>query len=77
VVEYRGKDIVRKIFEALSGPEGLRLLPDDFRDLCSGATEAQKRRTIADFIAGMTDQYAIEFYIRLFGSEGLTIHKPF
>lgn len=77
VVEYRGKDIVRKIFEALSSPDGLRLLPDDFRVLCSDATEAQKRRTLADFIAGMTDQYAAEFYIRLFGSEGLTIYKPF
>jgi dGTPase len=76
VVEYRGKDIVRKMFDALSGPGGLRLLPDDFRIICEGANRAHQLRTISDFIAGMTDRYAIEFYTRLFGAEGLTIHKP-
>lgn len=76
VVEYRGKDIVKKIFEALSGPGGIRLLPDDFQTVCDGATRAQHLRAISDFIAGMTDRYAIEFYTRLFGAEGLTIHKP-
>jgi dGTPase len=77
VVEYRGKDIIRKIFDAIAGPGGLRLMPDDFQALCEGGTEAHHLRVIADFIAGMTDRYAIEFYVRLFGAEGLTIHKPF
>lgn len=76
VVEYRGKDIVKSIFEALSESDGVRLLPADFRALCKGANVVSKHRTICDFIAGMTDRYAIEFYSRLFGATNLTIHKP-
>ena len=64
VVEFRGKDIVKKIFDALSGPNGLLLLPDDFQTMCDGATKTQHLRTMTDFIAGITDRYAIEFYVR-------------
>jgi dGTPase len=76
VVEYRGKDIIKKIFGAIEAAHGERLLPEDFRAAYSNGSVEQKRRTICDFIAGMTDRYAIEFYTRLFGAEGLTIHKP-
>ena len=77
VVEYRGKDIVKAIFDALDGENGIHLLPDDFRLICKGAAEIVKMRTICDFIAGMTDRYALEFYSRLHGANILTIHKPF
>jgi dGTPase len=40
-----------------------RLLPDEFR---ARAGEAGLERTIADYIAGMTDRYAIQEYRRLF-----------
>ncbi|MGO8841078.1 MAG: hypothetical protein ACLQF1_08065 [Methyloceanibacter sp.] len=76
VVEYRGKDIVKEIFEAVTGKDGLRLLPEDFRAVCKGAPEMLKMRTISDFIAGMTDRYAFEFYGRLHGTNHLTVHKP-
>ncbi len=76
VVEYRGKDIVKAIFEALSKGDGYRLLPDDFRAICKNGSELVRRRGICDFIAGMTDRYAIEFYGRLYGTNHLTIHKP-
>ncbi|WP_245433805.1 dGTP triphosphohydrolase [Methylocystis hirsuta] len=76
VVEYRGKDIVTAIFNAVAGSDGTRLLPDDFRAICRGASEMVKMRTICDFIAGMTDRYAFEFYGRLYGTNHLTIHKP-
>lgn len=76
VVEHRGKDIVKRIFDAIDASNGLRLLPEDFQAVCTNASQNQKKRTICDFIAGMTDRYAIEFYTRLFGAEGLTIHKP-
>jgi dGTPase len=75
VVEYRGKDIVKDIFKALSEEGGTRLLPDDFRAICKDAPEMLKMRTICDFIAGMTDRYAFEFYSRLYGAH-LTVHKP-
>lgn len=77
VVEYRGKDIIKSIFKALAGPDGTRLLPDDFRAICSRASEMVRYRAICDFIAGMTDRYAFEFYSRLFGTNSLTVHKPF
>ncbi|AWM88273.1 dGTP triphosphohydrolase [Microvirga sp. 17 mud 1-3] len=76
VVEYRGRDIVSRIFNALIGDREGRLLPDDYRAIYRGCTEVERYRTVCDFIAGMTDRYAIEFYSRLFGAQGLTVHKP-
>jgi len=76
VVEYRGKDIIESIFNALNSDDGIRLLPDDFQKICKNASELVRMRTICDFIAGMTDRYAFEFYSRLFGVNHLTIHKP-
>ncbi len=76
IVEYRGSDIIKKLFGAIHGPGGEALLPDDFRKMYDRGTEIERMRTICDFIAGMTDRYAIEFFTRLFGAQGLTIHKP-
>jgi dGTPase len=61
----RMKDKARRMLEALyeryhANP---RLLPDEFR---SRAVQAGLERTIADYIAGMTDRYAIQEYRRLF-----------
>ena len=72
-VEYRGSRIVEDIFKALSGPDGDRLLPDDFRSQLEDRP-AEQDRIICDFIAGMTDRYALEFFGRL-TSEG-SIFKP-
>lgn len=78
VVEFRGKDIVKKIFAAIVNDEGDRLLPSDFRTLYKTVrTEPERYRVVCDFIAGMTDRYAVEFYSRLYGANGLTMHKPF
>ncbi|PVE23163.1 deoxyguanosinetriphosphate triphosphohydrolase [Microvirga sp. KLBC 81] len=77
VVEYRGKDIVKSIFKALVEDDGIRLLPEDFRSMCASAPVMVKYRTICDFIAGMTDRYAFEFYNRLHGAVSTTVHKPF
>lgn len=76
VVEYRGRDIVKKIFEAIIADGGERLLPDDFKEIYCGGDEINRYRTVCDFIAGMTDRYAIEFYTRLYGANGMTMHKP-
>ena len=38
--------------------------------------ETMKKRTIGDFVAGMTDRYAIEFYCRLFSESPESIFKP-
>ena len=76
-VEYRGYEIVKEIFNALSGEGGERLLPDDYHKFMSHLSDQLERdRTICDFVAGMTDRYAIEFYGRLRSESAQTIFKP-
>ncbi len=80
ITEFRGYDIVKEIFETLIDEtrKGYNLLPDDYRELYEGfKNEGLKRRVICDFIAGMTDQYAVEFYARLKSENPKTIFKPF
>lgn len=76
VVEYRGYDVVKTIFQTLDSEEGHLLLPDDLQTMYERLTDTDsKKRLICDFVAGMTDRYAVEFYSRLKGS-GATIFKP-
>lgn len=76
-VEYRGYEIVKEIFHALSKEGGDMLMPDDYRERVVNATDELARdRAICDFIAGMTDRYAIEFYGRLRSESAQTIFKP-
>ncbi len=61
-IEYKGKIIIEKIFEALAEqPEAL--LP---KVQASIYQSTQDKRVICDYIAGMTDEYASRFYERLF-----------
>lgn len=76
VVEYRGYEVVRTIFEALSSDEGHLLLPDDVQAMYERLNDTDsKMRMICDFVAGMTDRYAVEFYSRL-RETGASIFKP-
>ena len=76
VVEYRGFDLVRTIFEALDKDGGHLLLPEDYRLMHGRAsTSEERKRLVCDFVAGMTDRYAVEFYTRLRES-GASIFKP-
>lgn len=80
IAEYRGKDILKKIFDVLCDDEkeGHLLLPKDYGKLYKLAeADTDKKRIVCDYIAGMTDRYALEFYNRLFGTDPETIHKPF
>jgi dGTPase len=77
VAEYRGKDIVTQIFNTLVADQGHRLMPSDFQELYLELSEpSDKKRVVCDFIAGMTDRYAIQFYGRLFGTNPETIFNP-
>lgn len=61
-IEYKGKIIIEKIFEALAEqPESL--LPKVQASIYSSTKD---KRVICDYIAGMTDEYASRFYERLF-----------
>ncbi len=76
LVHFRGYEVVKKIFKALSDKDGESLLPKDFQELHAKAgSKADKMRVICDFVAGMTDRYAAEFYDRLYGGNQ-TIFKP-
>ncbi|MDM1049361.1 deoxyguanosinetriphosphate triphosphohydrolase family protein [Sphingobacterium hotanense] len=78
IAEYRGKEIVKVIFSALSDTDGHLLLPEDFQARYNSFTsDVDRKRCICDFIAGMTDKYAIEFYGRLKSERPETIFKPF
>jgi dGTPase len=78
LVAYRGREIVKEIFEALSEGDGDRLMPEDYRALYDGMQDnsQQQKRIICDFIAGMTDRYAIQFYGRLKSTNPESIYSP-
>lgn len=77
VVENRGEEIIDKIFKRLASEGGEIFLPQDFQTLYNTFTEdVDKKRVICDFIAGMTDRYALEFYGRLYSENPQTIFKP-
>ncbi|MEP7457521.1 anti-phage deoxyguanosine triphosphatase [Phyllobacterium sp. SB3] len=76
--EYRGTELVQDIFKALEKDNGHLLMPDDVRKQVQDAGEdkALKARHICDFVAGMTDRYAIEFWARLRSDSAESIFKP-
>lgn len=77
VAEFRGYQIVKDLFKALDDG-GASLLPEDFKELHEAApNKVEKKRVICDFIAGMTDDYAIEFYGRLNSESPQSIFVPF
>ena len=77
VVENRGYEIIKRMFDRLAEKDGYKLLPEDFQSIyLDSKTDEGKRRVICDFIAGMTDRYAVEFYGRLFSENPQTIFKP-
>lgn len=76
VAEFRGYEIVTDLFRTLEN-KGAALLPDDFRACYNAAkNKTIKKRVVCDFIAGMTDRYAIEFHGRLHSESPQTIFKP-
>ncbi|WP_414815591.1 anti-phage deoxyguanosine triphosphatase [Rhizobium sp. IY2] len=74
--EYRGTELVSDIFKALKADKGHLLMPDDVRERYLDATDDEtKARTICDFVAGMTDRYAVEFWARLRSDGAESIFK--
>lgn len=77
IAEYRGDKIVSEIFDVLSDNKGFELLPPDIRTIYDSVKrEEDKKRVISDFIASMTDNFALEFYSRLKTVNPQTIFKP-
>ena len=60
----RARRIVHDLFTAyLAEPQ---CLPREWRDLASGAGDPQTARVAADYLAGMTDRFALDEHCRLF-----------
>jgi dGTPase len=77
IVNVRGGEIVKAIFETVASDAGALLLPEDVQDTYRNAKNRRlKLRVICDFVASMTDRYAVEFYSRIRSANGLTIFKP-
>jgi len=65
-LEYRGQQIVMRLFTALASDPG-RLLKAGFaRQWKEAGSQAEGLRVVCDYIAGMTDEYATRMYERLF-----------
>jgi dGTPase len=63
-VRRQADAIVRELFAAFAAD--LSRMPEEWRDALADATQARRMRHIADYIAGMTDRYAILEHRRLF-----------
>ncbi|HDL8224340.1 TPA: dGTPase, partial [Yersinia enterocolitica] len=63
VLEYKGQQIVLKIFEVLRENPN-RLLPKNTLTLYKVSKD--KDRVLCDYISGMTDNYATKLYHKLF-----------
>jgi dGTPase len=59
----KARRVVRALFEQFMNDTGL--LPERWRDKLKGLDEPAIARQIADYIAGMTDRYALEEYRKL------------
>jgi len=64
----KARRVLKELFAAFL--EEIRLMPEEYRDSAQQAQErdgaAGRARIVADYIAGMTDRYAIVEYSRLF-----------
>ncbi len=75
--EYRGYDVVTDLFKALMGDKGDILMPEDVRERFTEASDITGRaREVCDFVAGMTDRYAMEFWARLKSDSAESMFKP-
>jgi dGTPase len=79
--EHRGKRIVKKIFDSLNPLDHKSvpaLLPDDFKVIYrqKPGDKNHQFRTVCDYIACMTDQYAVEFYGRITSENPSSIFRP-
>jgi len=75
-LEYRGQQIVMELFEALSS-DPVRLLPTNSAKRWQQAVDNKQnsQRIIADYIAGMTDDYATRLYQSLFNAHGASDYQ--
>jgi dGTPase len=67
-MKEKGKRVVSDLFAAFL--EDPMLLPTGVQRDCDGANGKATARAVCDYIAGMTDRYAVEEHRKLFHVEG-------
>jgi hypothetical protein len=67
-VRIDAEQIVRDLFDVYFADP--RAMPDGWREGLDRAEDRIKARTVADFLAGMTDTYALKEHRRLFDHAG-------
>jgi dGTPase len=76
ISEIRGFDIVTEIFKIIS--DNPKLLPkENYKYYMIAKDTLKEKRIICDFVSGMTDRFAIEFYGRFKSMEPETIFKQY
>jgi len=63
----KAKDVVTALFEAFAEDPGK--LPADWASACGGKGDARTVSVVRDYIAGMTDNFALQEYARVFHKE--------
>jgi dGTPase len=63
----RAKSVIAELFAALTAEPGL--LPADWAALCGRPGDVATQGVVRDYIAGMTDNYALAEYARIFHTE--------
>lgn len=81
LLESRGKQVVKELFECFDGEHGGELLPIDWRQRLTALNdfpdkETHRKRLICDYIAGMTDAYALDMYSRLKSANPSVLFRP-
>ncbi|MGO4698026.1 anti-phage deoxyguanosine triphosphatase [Paenibacillus sp. 2TAB26] len=66
--EWRGGKIIEKLFDAMFNDPNL--LPEDKKLSWHAADDRMNARLVCDYIAGMTDTYALKMYSRLYEAAG-------
>lgn len=73
-MSHKAGNVISKLFDALLND--LRLMPPEYRDKAqqeeAKVGESGRARIVSDYIAGMTDRYAIKEYKRIFDPTELT-----
>ncbi len=69
-LEYKGGVVIGSLYETFVEDKENSLVPLDFKEMIEDPETIRKHgpreRLIADFLAGMTDQYAFQYHRRLF-----------
>ncbi|MBE2894003.1 anti-phage deoxyguanosine triphosphatase [Spirabiliibacterium falconis] len=63
-IEYKGQRILTELFQIFDA-DPVRLLPTNTANRWKNAAEHDKKRVICDYIAGMSDSYALKVYQQL------------